>query len=329
MGVADPFFSPVSPLSPFFFFFFKYIPHLVCNRYEACTENGELFFRQCDAGTVTSTKKCFTPYPDNKNESSKAWHSACESAFAMQMKHRRDVWWKHTHEKIDVDENAASSTLLISRSETTNLKDVLKNWIKNSSKGTTMYSLEGGMGHGKSEILKHAVAYTIQNNQNVMHAFVDSDPLTTSSGETQGMASIASILYDVFARDGRKTADEIERQCVTILNAAGADFKSLLTWLPCLNPIFPVNFTFRSDDCRSLVMKALKDTENAEMLEMTQRSVLVGLFWALSNAQPLLLVVDDALEMDIKSFNVIEDLLMNGTNIANQYVRILLFCYFF
>jgi len=38
--------------------------------HDACTENGELFFRPCSPGT-SCCKQCYTPYSDSKNESNK------------------------------------------------------------------------------------------------------------------------------------------------------------------------------------------------------------------------------------------------------------------
>jgi hypothetical protein len=234
------------------------------------------------------------------------------------MNHRRAAWWKHTHENLTVDVSVANTEILMSATESTTMVDVLNKWYNSEKNGTVMYSLEGGLGHGKSEILKHAVASVVQKNQNIKHAFVDADPLNTSE-LNQNMAGIASVLYDIFAREGRKTADQIERECLDIFKASGPTFVSLLQWLPTLNSIFPVSFTFRSDDCRSVVMKAGKSPENQELLEITQRTLLVGMFWAISNREPLLLVLDDVLDMDVKSFSVFEDLITDGSHIINAY----------
>ena len=285
--------------------------------HEACTENGELFFRPCAAGT-TCCKSCFTPYPDSKNESNKAWHAACLSGFRMQLKHRRDAWSKHTHTKASVNESAANTKILLSATKSSTMVEILNNWSKSNQKGADMYSLEGALGHGKSEILKHAIASVIQKNQNILYGFIDADPLTTSA-ENQNMVSIASVLHDVFSRGGRKTADQIETHCISILKASGENFVALAEWLSALNPIFPVNFGFRSDNARKLVMSADKDDNSRELLEVTQRTVLVGLIWALSNTRPLLIAIDDALDMDAKSFVILEDLLNSGSSILSQY----------
>ena len=123
----------------------------------------------------------------------------------------------------------------------------------------------------------------------------------------------------MFARTGRKTADQIEKHCISILKSSGENFVVLGEWLASLNPILPVNFGFRSDNCRKLVLRADNDDDSRELLQVTQRTVLVGLFFALSNTQPLLLAIDDALDFDPKSFVVVEDLITNGASIISQY----------
>ena len=280
--------------------------------HQACTENGELFFRPCTDGT-------FTPYQDGKNEANKAWSSACQSAFLSQMKHRRDQWSKKTHKNAKIDENVANTKVLLSATESSTLVEILSKWSKSNQKGTTMYTLEAGLGHGKSAIMQHAISTAVKKNQNILYSLIDADPLTTSAAEHQHMASIASVLYDVFARTGRRTADQIEKHCISILRASGKNFEALGEWLASLNPIFPVNFGFRSDNCRKIVLRADNDDDSRELLEVTQRTVLVGLFFALSNTQPLLLAIDDALDVDPKSFTVVEDLITNGASILSQY----------
>lgn len=308
---------------------------VVCDveTYEVAMADGELEFQRVDEIAGEDGVKLYTPNVAAKGDAAKvedrrnsgmAWFAACGEAFRAQLRHRRDVWNKRTHKSMAVDPSVVDAVVEFvprTRGTTTLAKEIL-DWYASTSRGLKLFSLEGGLGHGKSAILQHTVAHVAQRHKSLQLAYIDADPLNTS-GEKRMFSSFASILYDVFVREGRRTAAEIERQIVQLLTASGSLYKTLIPWLAILNPIFPVNFAFRSDDCRALAGRSRRENDpsgpNTEMMEATQRAVMIGIVWALARKAPLLLCVDDALDMDAKSWDVVQDLVKSGANIINEY----------
>jgi len=247
-------------------------------------------------------------------------------AFNAQLQHRREVWGKSSHEAITIDKQVVKTPLMFTPGGTASLIDKIISWHKaGPSRGLSMISVEGGLGHGKSEIMKHTICKVVQmlgtaaSKDEIMHGFISADPLQHSSAD--GLSSFAQLLHDIFVREGLKTAAAIQMAIQKACKKLGKNFESLLPWLAILNEVLPFDFT-ESSEVTSL-LKAAKDEgpdgDMYQMAESTQRAVMLGVTWALSAKHPLLLAVDNALEMDLKSWDLMSDFISSGSNIISQY----------
>lgn len=303
-------------------------PVIVCDaatREEVEEGGGELEFEALEPGTLSGVRgDMFVPYKQKLGMNSVAWHAAAVKALEAQLQHRRDHWFKLTHKNQDPEAGIVKMKVHLTGDGAigrTNLADEIQRWLSSRRFSGRFFSLEGGLGHGKSEILRHTVLDVSKKHGSLKIGFIDADPLNKQ--DFGALSTFGSLIYDVFLRDGLKSGAEIHKRLVAMLKACGRHFEDLISWISIINPVFPVDIPGASDK----VVEYLKAREDEidtrgqmhQLVESTQRAVMLGTVWALCHAQPLLLCIDDALDSDARSLELVHDLVDGGTGIVSQY----------